>query len=334
MFATTLAKRCKPISVSALYYGGFFELMRHLQRKRVTILMYHRFSEKSEPFKLRQKDFDRQLHYLSRKYSIISFNECVRVFQGSRDGLPPNPLIITIDDGYQDNYEYAYPILKKYNAPATIFLTTDFISHKAWLWANQLEYILKNSSTPHFTFPVSDTDRVFQVDTFSGWHQTQLTLFNYCRTLENQKKDSLLEGLALQLGVQVPYEVTDAFLPLTWNQIREMQSSSIGYGSHACTHPIMSRLSDNELAHELNVSKNEIEKNTDAKVDVFCYPNGQPDDISETVIDHVRLSGYSAAVTTVPGFNQLDNREPYSLKRVVIGTSDHVSLTRELTRRN
>lgn len=327
-----VARSFKPIALSALYHLGFFELIRLLQRKRVTILMYHRFSGKTEPFKLSQKVFSRQLHYLSRKYSIISFNEYVQVLQGARSSLPPNPMIITIDDGYQDNYEYAYPVLKKYNVPATIFLTTDFISRKAWMWSNTLEYILKNTSKVHFSFSVDGTEQTFHVDTFAGWHRTQLVLFNYCRNLSDITKKQVLMDLFEQLKVKVPEETTREFSPLTWAQIRKMQEFCIEYGSHTCTHPIMSRLTDQALEYELQASKREIEKETAAPVRVFCYPNGTKEDFSDKVIKAVQNAFYKAAVTTMPGFNTTASQDPFTLKRISITTADQKQLTARLNR--
>ncbi len=333
MLSSVIAGRIKPIAVSTLYYSGFFGLIRLLQRDRLTILMYHRFSEKTEPFKLRQHVFDRQLNFLRKKYSIISFDAYLQVLHGTQTSLPANPLIITIDDGYQDNYEYAFPVLKKHDVPATIFLTTDFVSCKAWLWANRLEYILKNTTRAYFSFMLGDIEQAFQVDTFEGWHHAQLVLFNYCRTLPETKKKEVLIDLAGHLKVIVPDEATSAFAPLTWEQIREMQNSNIGYGSHTCSHSIMSRLSDNELDYELKVSKEKIENNTNTKVNVLCYPNGQPEDISKNVIRFVQRNGYCSAVTTIAGFNYFNNSDPYLLNRITLGGEESALFARNLTRR-
>ncbi|MCP3928439.1 MAG: polysaccharide deacetylase family protein [Bacteroidetes bacterium] len=330
-----ISKKFKSIARSSLYGIGFFDLMRLLQRQRVTILMYHRFSEKSEPFKLSQKIFSQQLHYLSRKYSLIRLTDYVLMLYGERSNLPPNPLIITFDDGYQDNYEYAYPVLKKYNAPATIFLTTDFISRKVWLWSNRLEYILKNTSMVHFSFPIEGIDQTFHIDTFTGWHYAQLTLFNYCCTLVDTKKNEMLVNLAEYLKVIVPEKTTHEFAPLTWEQIREMQNAGVDYGSHTCSHPIMAQLSNREVVQELKDSKSEIENNIGEQVEVFCYPNGKLSDISGTVIDEVNHNGYRAAVTTMTGFNKKVNCDPYLLKRISIGGTNNSSfLARKMTRLN
>jgi len=71
-------------------------------------------------------DFDRQMQYLSKRYSPMSLE---RMAHCLREGtsLPPKAIAVTFDDGYQDNYENAYPVLRKYNVPATVFLATNFI---------------------------------------------------------------------------------------------------------------------------------------------------------------------------------------------------------------
>ena len=333
MWTKLLTDRYKPLTVAALYKVGFFEILRYLQRKRVTILMYHRFSDTTENFKLSRHVFERQLNYLKHRYNIISFKEYSATLSGSLPQLPPNPLIITIDDGYLDNYEYAFPLIKKYNVPITIFLTTDFISKKAWLWSNKLEYILKNSLESHFVFPVFNREIACKVDTFTGWHQAQLTLFNYCRTLANEEKDSILDELAQRLGVRIPDEVTDPYLPLSWEQIREMHNTGlVSYGAHTCSHPILSQLSKKELKYELSYSKREIENNIEVLVETFCYPNGQPEDVTQSVIEQVRLSGYSSAVSTLSGFNYPDNVDPYFLKRIAVTSPEKILLSRDLTR--
>ena len=320
--------------LTSAYRFGVFDLQRSLQKKRVAVLMYHRFSATPEPFKVTGDVFVRQLEFFRKRYSVIPFHQYLDFLYGETQSLPLNPLLITIDDGYVDNYDIAFPVLKQHGMSATIFLTTDFVSRNRWLWANRLEYILKNAISKNFVFSLGKQQHSFGVDTFDGWHATQLTIFNYCRTLPNQKKNTLLDQLARQVGVTVPLEVTPAFASLEWDQIREMHMAGIEFGSHSCTHPICSRLSDAELREELLVSRREIEQQLGVGVDVFCFPNGQPEDYNDDVIRQVRQAGYRAAVTTVTGFNHKNNTDPYRIKRLSLGTDDPAVLLRELTRKS
>ena len=322
----------KPLVISSLYSLKFFDMMRQLKKKRVIILMYHRFSQKPQPFKIQQSIFENQIKFLKKKYNFISLKHYSEVLNGKRDDLPNNPIIITIDDGYQDNYTFAYTILKKYSIPATIFLVTDFISHKSWLWSNKLEYILKNSEFSKFEFPLNGKSVQFRVDTFKTWHTSQLALFNHCRTVTDEEKNKLLDELAKHLKVDVPEKTLGDFQALTWEQIMEMKNNGIDFGSHTCSHPILSQLTKDRLEYELNQSKEVIEKNASGEIDLLCYPNGSVNDINDTVVKKTQQAGYKCGVTTMPGFNNQVDENPFILKRISILKDGPAFLSRALTR--
>lgn len=93
----------------------------------IPILTYHNFTtEEGDSYKINITNFEKQMGYLAaHNYSVISLSVLLK---GLRDGLlPPKPVVITIDDGFKSTYTLAYPILKKYNFSATLFLYTDFI---------------------------------------------------------------------------------------------------------------------------------------------------------------------------------------------------------------
>jgi len=93
----------------------------------IPILTYHNFTtEEGDSYKINITNFEKQMDYLAvHNYSVISLSE---LLTGLRAGqLPPKPVVITIDDGFKSTFTLAYPVLKKYNFPATLFLYTDFI---------------------------------------------------------------------------------------------------------------------------------------------------------------------------------------------------------------
>lgn len=321
----------KPLIISSLYHLKFFDILRQFQKKRVIILMYHRFSQKPEPFKIQQSIFENQIKFLKKKYNFISLKHYSEVLNEKRDDLPDNPIIITIDDGYKDNYTFAYPILKKYSIPATIFLTIDFITHKSWLWSNKLEYILKNSQFSEFEFTLNGKSVQFRVDSFKNWHVAQLALFNHCRTVTDEEKNKLLNELAKHLKVNVPEKTLGDFQALTWDQIMEMKNNGIDFGSHSCSHPILSRLSLKKMVHEIVDSKKKIEWKLKEEVISFCYPNGRPEDINDSVIEMTQKAGYSCAVTTINGVNNAKNTERFLLKRLSLSTDNKIMLSKKLT---
>jgi len=111
-----------------------------------------------------------------------------------------------------------------------------------------------------------------------------------------------------------------------------MQNNGIFFGSHTCSHPILSTIAGKELKREIAESKEEIELRLGKSVDLFCYPNGQLIDINDEVVRIVEKSGYSAAVTTVSGFNDPATIKQYLMKRCSLKTSSEVEMSKILVR--
>ena len=264
--------------------------------------------------------YSKKIIFLKKRYSFISLKHYSEILNGVRGDCPSHPIILTIDDGYWDNYTYAYPILKKYSVPATIFLTTDFISKNVWLWSNKLEFILKKSQCKLFSFPLGQQMFEFDVSDFGGWHRAQLAIFKYCRTIDDEKRGNLLYDLSRHLGVHVPAQTQGDFRPLSWSEIMEMGKHRIDFGSHTLSHRILSRLSYQDLQQEITLSKQILESHINRKVDLFCYPGGGYDDFDERAIECLKNAGYSCALTTVAGLNS-NLSEKYMLRRIAI-TSD------------
>jgi peptidoglycan/xylan/chitin deacetylase (PgdA/CDA1 family) len=125
----------------SLLLGGFYFFWLS-PRYVVPILMYHRFGYEPGSLFVTPENFKQQLDYLkNRGYEVISLDELVQGIKNNRR-FKHNTVVITIDDGYLDNYTRAYPILRKYNFPATIFIISDSIGEKEdfinWQQARQM----------------------------------------------------------------------------------------------------------------------------------------------------------------------------------------------------
>lgn len=321
--------RLKQLLLNGWYGLGGYDCLRLLQRRMVPILFYHRFSVRDEPFKLKIDRFEHQLRFFKKKYNLISLSHFTNAMSNGK-GLPPNPLIITIDDGFWDNYHIAFPVLKRHGVPATIFLATDFVDQHAWLWSNKLEYILRNSEIERFSYSLDGHTIELRVDTFEQWHKSQLTLFNALRRRPDNEKNEILAALAKQLKVSVPSETQGDFKPLTWHEIREMYRAGIEFGSHSASHAILSRVGPEQLKREVVDSRAIIENVLQNRVVTFCYPNGQPEDFSEDAIQALKEAGYECAVTTIKGLNPAKAPQPFALKRISVGAADVPRMAKQI----
>lgn len=125
----------------------------------VPVLMYHHVKESRirELNTVTPEAFEKQMAYLSRHgYKVLSMDDYISV-KKSGGKFSRNTIVITFDDGYEDNYTYAFPILKKYHLPATIFVISDYVGQEPFVNWNQIkemmdEKIIIGSHTRHHRY--------------------------------------------------------------------------------------------------------------------------------------------------------------------------------------
>ncbi|MFO1310808.1 MAG: polysaccharide deacetylase family protein [Burkholderiales bacterium] len=129
----------------------------------VPILCYHRFGAKASKLNVTPAAFEQQMDWLARNgYTVVTLARLARFLEG-KEALPAKSVVITIDDGYRSSYEIAYPILRKFGFPATIFLYTDFVgASDAMTWAQMKEMTASGLVTvqPHSKSHANLTQRL------------------------------------------------------------------------------------------------------------------------------------------------------------------------------
>ena len=118
------------IVISVIFYQSIFLITNnavYAEEISIPILTYHNFTKnEGSSYDMNIVEFEKQMDYLAaHNYSVISLSELLKELRAGQ--LPPKPIVITIDDGFKSTYTLAYPVLKKYNFPATLFIYTNFI---------------------------------------------------------------------------------------------------------------------------------------------------------------------------------------------------------------
>ena len=97
-------------------------------QKGISVLMYHSVAHNNVFFTVKLEMFEKQMQYLKDKnYNVIKLSDLISLLE-SNEELPKKTVILTFDDGFEDNYINVFPVLKKYNFPATIFLVTGLVN--------------------------------------------------------------------------------------------------------------------------------------------------------------------------------------------------------------
>lgn len=299
---------------------GALRLCSWMNRSIISILMYHGFSALSDNVGLTNferkhlniDDFEKQLKMFVKYCTPISLERLI-----SNNELPPNPIVLTFDDGYKNNYKYAFPLLKKYDVPATIFITTGFIDQTTFIWPDRLEFIIDHADHKDFNFLWEEDNLVLELKTDAEKKKTIRFIKKYLKSLSESDKVMFLEKLQHSLEVEYNWDkIPSLLLPLSWDEIREMRASRlITIGSHTVTHPILSRCTNEEQCCEIKHSHNRIKAELGEDCKLFAYPNGQAADYNQYTIQSLKELDYVGAVTTVFGYAQRNNPDNFHLKR-------------------
>lgn len=286
-----------------------------LGRKRgdsYQILNYHRVDRIHDPFFLGAvdpADFENHIAYLMRRFKVLPLGELHRRAQ---DGLvPENAVAITFDDGYADNYRHAFPILRKYGVPSTLFIATGCIDGREPLWYDKVFYAFKKTSKAALSLPRLRPEP-WALEPVPVRLKSMMDLVERVRYLPEAERVAVLEELYLALAVTDFTPMAD--LMLTWDKVREMQAGGIDIQAHTVTHPILTKVPRQQLDDELSRSKKRLEDQLQKEIRLFAYPNGKPPDFNPEVAEAVRRHGFDCAVTTVFGKCALGD-DPYTLKR-------------------
>ncbi len=283
------------------------------------ILAYHRIFPlpgKDYPFSegtisATPEEFDKQMKFVSKNFSVINFERLSNAISSGKP-LPKNSLIITFDDGYADNYEIAWEILKKYGLTATIFLATSFVESSNLFWFDKLSYIIKRFSGGSINFG----KYVFETGN-KNREMIRESVMLIFRSVSEKERVKLYSYLEKQCNVSIPSEHIALARPLSWDQILEMSDGGIEFGSHTVSHPFLSNLTKSEMMYELLESKNFIEQQLGKEIKSIAYPFGSYD---HRVMNCAKNCGYQFGISYEHNVKKFDENNLFNIPRIHVET--------------
>ena len=288
----------------------------------LSILMYHRigkpeFGERS--LYVSEENFERQVEYLLRRRRVLSFEDAVELL--ARGDLPRGGSVaLTFDDGYRDNYEKAFPILKKHGCPATIFIATEPLETGQALWPARLYMWCGATKVLELRLRVEGAEKNPPLLILRTVRQRRRAFYKIKSLLIRRDplaRDKLMREIAADLGFNADDDPFNKTSMLTWDHLREMSAAGIGIGGHTMTHPSLPALSPEERAREITESKKLIERKLNRPVTLFAYPFGGREDFNPELEARVKSSGYRAACSALRGVNR-PGANRFALRRIYV----------------
>lgn len=321
-------KRAIRVAVAWTFHASSVYRLRH--QGRVVVLMYHRVLTSDEVSRQPVQSgmyvldtvFAEQMSFVKNNFTVLSLQELLNLWQRGAWSEQSRYCVITFDDGWLDNYHHAYPVLKRLRMPATIFLPTDYVGSDEWFWPDQLAFLFK--AVADRKGDVADLKGIEGV--LSGClgedisllveglaHHEEVTdhIIERCKSLPIQRIRELVRVLATELRVTLPCDR----VIVNWDEVREMSQDGVSFGSHSCSHRIMTTITPDEVSEELVRSRQVLLEQNVNYVPVYCYPNGNSD---AHIQSQVKASGYEAAVSVRTGVEGCRPGNRYAIRRVGI----------------
>jgi len=296
----------KLLSLRVLRASGGFEFLARSawRRQRLLILCYHGISLDEEhawrpDLYMRPEHLHRRLETLRRRRcSVLPLDEAVRrLYQGS---LPPSSVVLTFDDGCYDFYRHAFPILKAYNFPATVYQTTYYCAHRLPVFHLMCSYMLWKARGQVIRLDsILDSNQAFELATEAGRERlvAELVALADRQQLSAEQRDALAAALAEKLGVDYQQLLSARILQLmTAEEIREIAAQGVSFQLH--THRHRTPRKADLFCKEIRDNRSWLEPTTGAPAFHFCYPSGHHESI---FLPWLRQEQVISASTCEPG---------------------------------
>ena len=296
----------------ALVRSGFAKYSRTRRDGQACILTFHGLREDGADtgtldlsLHMPLSAFDQACSHLAAHQRVLPLRDIVNAIESGEE-IPRGATAITFDDGYETNYQLAFPVLRKYGLPATIFTCSGFVDRTEKLWFNRVDLALTRTAKKKLDAEIAGLSLNASLET--PW-QRQAVLGQVLGAIKKLPQHDALAAVAEleRLLDVVPSQNcadTPAVLrPMSWDQAREMKRSGlVEIEAHTHSHPVLSRCDEPSMRHEIFTSRDRITAELGAVPQLFAYTNGTPEDYTDLTQCLLHEAGFRASFTMSPAF--------------------------------
>ena len=294
---------------------------RVFRRYGVYVLSYHHVvaGEAASRHDVTTSQLASHLSFVSRWFHLVRCEDIPGLLESPR--LDRDYLAVTFDDGYEDNYRHALPLLRQRGTPATTFVIAGLAGTTDLPWYDECRLRLSALEEADLNDIMNGAVRtvaaglVASVDPGPVRDDCVERALGVLKAGSPEIRLAMLSFLRQSRSGVIEESKARAMRIMTWEQAREMTCHGMSFGSHTVTHPILTALSAAEIEAELLTSRTTIEKELGASCTTFAFPNG---DFDDRCVDLLRAHGFRAAFTQIFGVNRPGDN-PLRLKRIGVG---------------
>lgn len=254
-----------------------------------------------------------QVAFLKKHLPLLGLEEALEIACGKRKLTRPVGLI-TFDDGYLDNYNLAFPILRSHGASGVFFLVSSYVGSSFVPWWDEIAYLAKQAKqdTVRLRYPRDLTFENVRVN--PGAFAEEVTGLYKQSDVDG---DCLLESMAEACKARRPGQSAERLF-LNWDEARAMLRGGMDIGSHTHTHRILSKLAPEEQYGEAAESKRVLEAQLGIRVEAMAYPVGLRSSFSIETRQALERAGYRAAFSFYGGVNRAREIAALDIQRCAV----------------
>ena len=293
-----------------------------LRWRGLLVLNYHRVGDwEHSPldrgvYSATEEDFAAQMAFLARDFEVVTLADLPHARRDPRGRY----VMVTFDDGYRDNYDLAFPVLKRERIPGTFFITTGFVDDQPVSWWDRIAWVVRQAGerglrrlpeTPWWGGPLPLTDPASRE--LAIW--TVLAAYKATPTFRTAE---LMAALADATGLEAPDDLGHG-LWMTWGNVRELQLAGMGIGAHTHTHPLLGRLGPAEQIDEITRCKERLLHGAGVRTRGFAYPVGSHDSFNTTTRAILLANGFDFAFSFYGGYQSMADTDFLDIHRTAVG---------------
>ncbi len=270
----------------------------------LTVLTYHHVADPAKGYAFDPEvadatpaQFKRQVETIARHFNVIGIEELIAGLDGAP--LPPNPALITFDDGYRSCRDTALPILREVGVRAVFFIATTYVADRRLYWWERIAYTVAQRKRDHvtLTYPTPMTLDLSTPDAIHGLIQTvkNTSGLEIARFL-----DDLVRASGMDWNAALERKITDELI-MTWDDVRALADAGMDVESHSRTHRVMQTLTRADLDDELAGSRADLEAQLGRPVRAIAFPVGRTIAGVPTVRRAALRAGYRVGFSNASG---------------------------------
>jgi peptidoglycan/xylan/chitin deacetylase (PgdA/CDA1 family) len=286
----------------------------------VLVLNYHRIGDHAaQPWdhtlwSASAAALDAQLAVLASEAEVIGPGDVEAAMSSGRRG---RRVMLTFDDGYRDNFELAYPLLRRHGLTATFFLATGFLDRPHVAWWDELAWMVRRAHADELP-PSEWLPSGLALNDATQETAIAAIVARY-KSLPSNRAEAFLDDVAAATGSGRCEGGEAGGLWMTWEMAREMYTNGMTIGGHTVTHPVLSQIPPESQEQEISGCAQRLEQELGEPMRWFAYPVGGRETFTADTRRILREHNVQLAFSFYGGLGRFSRWDPLDVPRVHVG---------------